>query len=408
MRVSTPLALFPLLALGVAAKPVVWEKRAAHTYPPADVKGPPPLQAWVDQYNIAKSKGLIPGFAPSTLVNGNPSYTGVSAATACSWTVSHCFQAYDVVDAPAGHVGVAFDDGPQLASPPLYQFLQAQGQAATHFMIGSRIMDNPGIFQQAIQTGGHIAIHTWSHPYMTTMTDMQVLGEIGWTAQIIFDNSGLVPAFWRPPYGDIDNRTFDWCLTEGGGTSCVGAGPGNDAGLDKELQAFYHGPKSPGLIILEHELTSRSVGGFMRNFATLKSQGWIPMSIPDLWSVPWYNSNVAVGGGPAPTNTTSNASPTNATAAGVSASAVKNGIPSSAFASRSYTTTVVIVTPTNTAQTVTAQTLTPSTNPTDATPAAQGAGAASSSSKPAAASREIGSWSVLVGGALVAGLMARL
>jgi chitin deacetylase len=31
---------------------------------------------------------------------------------------------------------------------------------------------------------------------MTTMTDMQVLGEIGWTAQIIYDQSGLVPAFW--------------------------------------------------------------------------------------------------------------------------------------------------------------------------------------------------------------------
>lgn len=28
----------------------------------------------------------------------------------------------------------------------------------------------------------------------------QVVGELGWTAQIIFDQSGKVPAFWRPPY----------------------------------------------------------------------------------------------------------------------------------------------------------------------------------------------------------------
>jgi chitin deacetylase len=64
---------------------------------------------------------------------------------------------------------------------------------------------------------------------MTTMTDHQVLGELGWTAQIIYDvrrlseasegrrgsakltlsgaqMTGLVPAFWRPPYGDVDNR----------------------------------------------------------------------------------------------------------------------------------------------------------------------------------------------------------
>lgn len=114
---------------------------------------------------------------------------------------------------------------------------------------------------------------------MTSKTDMQVLGELGWTMQVILNQSGLVPSFWRPPYGDIDNRvraiakevfglysvlwnqvrtsvnlgielmrcdkdTFDWCLKEGGGSSCVGFGPLTDAGLDAELQKFYTGPKS--------------------------------------------------------------------------------------------------------------------------------------------------------------------
>ena len=42
---------------------------------------------------------------------------------------------------------------------------------------------------------------------MTTMDDMQVLGELGWTAQAILDHSnGIVPKFWRPPYGDADAR----------------------------------------------------------------------------------------------------------------------------------------------------------------------------------------------------------
>lgn len=31
-----------------------------------------------------------------------------------------------------------------------------------------------------------------------------------------------------------------------------------------------------GLIILEHELSTRSVGGFVRNYASLKSLGWNP------------------------------------------------------------------------------------------------------------------------------------
>jgi hypothetical protein len=41
---------------------------------------------------------------------------------------------------------------------------------------------------------------------MTTQTDIAILGELGWTAQIIYDMSGLLPSIWRPPYGDIDNR----------------------------------------------------------------------------------------------------------------------------------------------------------------------------------------------------------
>lgn len=42
---------------------------------------------------------------------------------------------------------------------------------------------------------------------MTTLTNEQVVGELGWTMQALSDlNGGRVPKFWRPPYGDVDNR----------------------------------------------------------------------------------------------------------------------------------------------------------------------------------------------------------
>lgn len=42
---------------------------------------------------------------------------------------------------------------------------------------------------------------------MTTLTNEQIVAELGWTAQIASDlMDGRVPAFWRPPYGDADNR----------------------------------------------------------------------------------------------------------------------------------------------------------------------------------------------------------
>ena len=42
---------------------------------------------------------------------------------------------------------------------------------------------------------------------MTTLDNMQLLGEFGWTMEIIHNSTGgRLPAYWRPPYGDADNR----------------------------------------------------------------------------------------------------------------------------------------------------------------------------------------------------------
>ena len=41
---------------------------------------------------------------------------------------------------------------------------------------------------------------------MTTLTNDQVIAELGWSRKIIKDVLGVTPTFWRPPYGDVDNR----------------------------------------------------------------------------------------------------------------------------------------------------------------------------------------------------------
>jgi peptidoglycan/xylan/chitin deacetylase (PgdA/CDA1 family) len=74
-------------------------------------------------------------------------------------------------------------------------------------MIGGNILGNPTMMQRCANSGGHIAVHTWSHQYMTSMSNEDVLSELGWTMQIIADlNGGRIPRFWRPPFGDVDNR----------------------------------------------------------------------------------------------------------------------------------------------------------------------------------------------------------
>ncbi|KAI9625941.1 hypothetical protein KEM48_010641 [Puccinia striiformis f. sp. tritici PST-130] len=239
-----------------------------------------------------------------------------SDASICSWTIG-CKSPTDITDAPAGMMGISFDDGPEPASSQLMKFLKSVNQTATHFMIGSRIQQSPGDFAVALNQGGHIAVHTWSHPLMTTLNDTAVLGEIGWTLQIIFDLSGgRLPAFWRPPCnridyvgpkGDVDNRvraiaknvfglqtviwnqdTNDWCLTPQNTNTCGAEGPSNQAALDVEMSRFVKMPKNPGLIILEHELTTHSVHGFTHAWPSIKQAGWDTRPIPSLFNMSWY------------------------------------------------------------------------------------------------------------------------
>jgi peptidoglycan/xylan/chitin deacetylase (PgdA/CDA1 family) len=108
----------------------------------------------------------------------------------------------------------------------LYDFLQASNQRATHFMIGLNILQNPALFTRASDTlKDDIAVHTWTHRHMSTLANPDLVAEFGWTMQIIhnstvcslpyallisliylFYQGGRVPRYWRPPYGDMDNR----------------------------------------------------------------------------------------------------------------------------------------------------------------------------------------------------------
>ncbi|PLW09784.1 hypothetical protein PCANC_22293 [Puccinia coronata f. sp. avenae] len=281
-------------------------------YPPPDIPGPTPKTEWVDALNRQKEAGNIPNIKPSIkTADGNIKYeNGINGSdpSICSWTIG-CRSPTDITDAPAGMMGISFDDGPEPASSQLMQFLKSANQTATHFMIGSRIQQYPGDFATAVSQGGHIAVHTWSHPLMTTLNDKAVLGELGWSLQIIFDLSGgRLPAFWRPPC-DVDNRiraiaknvfglqtviwnhdTNDWCLTPQNTNTCGKGGPSDEAALDLEMSNFVNMTKNPGLIILEHELTTHSVHGFTHAWPAIRKAGWDTRPIPSLFNMPWYQN----------------------------------------------------------------------------------------------------------------------
>ncbi|KDQ13481.1 carbohydrate esterase family 4 protein [Botryobasidium botryosum FD-172 SS1] len=296
--------LFKRQNASAGALPAIGSAQWNSTYP-EDISNATVPDAWMAAYTTAKAAGLIPNISLTTVgADGVPAYPAgddPNSAEICSGTYQCRINGTttEIWDAPDGHVGLGFDDGPLPYSPPLCDFLKQQGQTATHFYIGTNILQNPFVFQGCMEDPLQTpAVHTWTHPYMTTKTDEQVLLELGWTMQIIHDSlGGRLPRFWRPPYGDTDTRvtaiayyvyhlttvvwnqdTNDWMLED------PTDNPDNvitNQTVITNLTNWLSGPKTPGLIILEHELSSSAVQCFIQTYPLHAQNGWITGSIPD-------------------------------------------------------------------------------------------------------------------------------
>jgi chitin deacetylase len=157
--------------------------------------------AWVNALNAAVAAGKIPNIPMSNVTPGkNPVYPNGLIPTSseiCSGTYG-CKVPGDIWSPPAGVFASAFDDGPTPVScfnclpdstglshsypnqstPTLVNFLQSHNETTTHFMIGSNILYYPSQFLIAFNAGHDIALHTFTHPYLTTKNNTDIVGEV--------------------------------------------------------------------------------------------------------------------------------------------------------------------------------------------------------------------------------------
>ncbi|ORX33816.1 hypothetical protein BD324DRAFT_638707 [Kockovaella imperatae] len=183
--------------------------------------------------------------------------------------------------------GLGFDDGPNCSHNALYDYLQENNQRATMFYIGSNVLDWPLQALRATTDGHQICVHTWSHKYMTALTNSQAFAELYYARKVIKDLLGVTPQCWRPPYGDVDNRiryiasqlnlttivwsddSQDW--REGVPADNVTAADvtlNYQAVVDKVSNGTYinHGP-----VVLTHELTNFTMSEFISQYPSIKN-----------------------------------------------------------------------------------------------------------------------------------------
>jgi len=186
------------------------------TWPDRD-KVPPTDSNEVQQWMKELDGRNIPDIAPTTdgTCLGNPA-AATDALNRGWWTCGSPPRITDIVACPTKYDwGVSFDDGPSFYTPNLLSYLDQKDISATFFVVGSRVYEHPDILIDEYMSGHEISVHTWSHRPLTSLTNAQIVAELGWTRKAIKMVLGVTPLTMRPPYGDIDDRVRAISLSMG-------------------------------------------------------------------------------------------------------------------------------------------------------------------------------------------------
>jgi len=213
----------------IAGAPHLPTSLARVGWPPED-KVPdtnsPQVKAWMKELEGVD----IPNITPTK--DGTCAGDPAAAAQAASrgwWTCGGYTRSTDIVACPTKlDWGLTFDDGPSPYTPTLLKKLDQTNLKASFYVIGSRVIERPNILIDEYMSGHEIGVHTWSHPSLTSLTNEQIVAELGWTRKAIKAALGVVPTTMRPPKGDIDDRVRAislamgmvpvlWTSTPGGG-----------------------------------------------------------------------------------------------------------------------------------------------------------------------------------------------
>lgn len=195
---------------------------------------------------------------------------------ACSFDCFNCVEIDDVYT--CSKLSQTFDDGPSLHTIKLLNAFDKTNTKTTLFTLGVNIIRFPEIYQESYKRGHIMGSHTWSHKFLPSLTNEEIIAQIEWSIWAMNATSGHLPKWFRPPYGGIDNRirsilrqfgmqavlwdfdTFDWKMLN------LNNNPNNinlnelrkESEILQDLKNFQKLKNNKGLI-LEHDAIQKTV-----------------------------------------------------------------------------------------------------------------------------------------------------
>ncbi len=191
-------------------------------------------------------------------------------------------------------VALTFDDGPSTKyTPVLLDGLSQRNAKVTFFVMGNSLVDSYGniisqnaeIVRRAYDEGHQIASHSYSHPWLTRLSDAQVRQEVETTFAALDAILGEGEWLFRPPYGDgassqriqrlVGAPLITWSVDPTGGVY-----PASE-------EKLYNGiinTENDGSIILLHDMHGMAnVNAALRAIDTLRARGYEFVTVNELF-----------------------------------------------------------------------------------------------------------------------------
>ncbi|KAI0225963.1 hypothetical protein L0F63_005900 [Massospora cicadina] len=192
-------------------------------------------------------------------------------------------------------------------SPNLLAIAKHLKVKLTLFVLGHKL-DNLAYqkYVKAYYDAGHtIASHTFTHPFVTKLSDADLRNEMIKTDDAIFKLIGVRPIFMRNPYSDTDERTM--ALFQSMGYKSI------FTSLDTEDTVYYEtnpsrillnvinglraNPSNTSYVITQHETLIMSVNYLPAIFLEIKKRGYTIVPIDQCFGINGTYRNNKCGDG---------------------------------------------------------------------------------------------------------------
>jgi len=153
----------------------------------------------------------VPPFAPRAVGSGTClNSTCADGTCALCWeTCGSCPDTRVKYGCPtAKKWALTFDDGPGNGTSTILDTLKKLNLKATFCMLGGQAVQMPDIVRRVYNEGHEICSHSWSHPHLMSLSDNDIIAEIVQTARTLESIIGVRPKYFRPPYGEFDERVL--------------------------------------------------------------------------------------------------------------------------------------------------------------------------------------------------------